>query len=266
MQNYGLAHVWAQGDFVTRGIVLALAIMSILSWTVILVKGLNVVRLKRLTKNAEQAFWHSDDFADGIKKLSSHSSNAQDNPFLALALSGQDAADHHHQTQPHLHDRMDVSDWITRCLKDTMDEGVGRMQAGLAVLASIGSTAPFVGLFGTVWGIYHALLTIGATGQTSIDQVAGPVGESLIMTAFGLFVAIPAVLGYNALTRGNKTIVTKLNRFAHGLHAFFVTGTKLASSKRGDGLRLATQHAASAAMLATAGSTSGSKQPASRVS
>src|SRR5471030_2571861 len=86
MQNYGLAHVWAQGDFVTRGIALALAIMSILSWTVILVKGLNVVRLKRLTKNAEQAFWHSDDFADGINKLSSHSSKAQDNPFLALAL------------------------------------------------------------------------------------------------------------------------------------------------------------------------------------
>ena len=262
MQNYGLAHVWAQGDFVTRGIVLALAIMSVLSWTVIVVKGLNIVRLKRLTKNAEQAFWHSDDFADGIKKLNNLSTSAQDNPFLALALSGQDAADHHHQTQPHLHDRMDVSDWITRCLKDTMDEGVGRMQAGLAVLASIGSTAPFVGLFGTVWGIYHALLTIGATGQTSIDQVAGPVGESLIMTAFGLFVAIPAVLGYNALTRWNKAIVTKLNRFAHGLHAFFVTGTKLASSKRGDGLRLATQSAVGAVAGSAAG---GSKQPASHV-
>jgi biopolymer transport protein ExbB len=126
------------------------------------------------------------------------------------------------------------------------------------VLASIGSTAPFVGLFGTVWGIYHALLTIGATGQTSIDQVAGPVGESLIMTAFGLFVAIPAVLGYNALTRWNKAIVTKLNRFAHGLHAFFVTGTKLASRRRGDGLRLAAGVAS--------GSVSGATQPASRAS
>jgi biopolymer transport protein ExbB len=247
MENYGIAHVWAQGDFVTRGIALALVIMSVLSWTVIVVKAWNVLRLKRLTKNAERAFWHSDDFADGIKKLGSHSSSPADNPFLALALSGQEAADHHHQTQPHLHDRMDVSDWVTRCLKDTMDEGVGRMQAGLAVLASIGSTAPFVGLFGTVWGIYHALLTIGATGQTSIDQVAGPVGESLIMTAFGLFVAIPAVLGYNALTRANKSIVTKLNRFAHGLHAFFVTGTKLSSTKRpagagaSDSLRLATR-------------------------
>jgi biopolymer transport protein ExbB len=241
MQNYGIAHVWAQGDFVTRGIALALLIMSVLSWTVIVVKSWNVVRLNRLTKNAERAFWHSDDLADGVKKLGAHASTPQDNPFLALALSGQEAADHHHQTQPHLHDRMDVSDWVTRCLKDTMDESIARMQSGLAVLASIGSTAPFVGLFGTVWGIYHALLTIGATGQTSIDQVAGPVVEALIMTAFGLFVAIPAVLAYNALTRANKSIVSKLSRFAHGLHAFFVTGARLSSSRRGDGLRLATR-------------------------
>ncbi|ACC71125.1 MotA/TolQ/ExbB proton channel family protein [Paraburkholderia phymatum] len=241
MQNYGIAHVWAQGDFVTRGIALALLIMSVLSWSVIVVKSWNVMRLNRLTRNAEKAFWHSDDFADGAKKLGSDTSSPTENPFLALALSGQEAADHHHQTQPHLHDRMDVSDWVTRCLKDTMDESVARMQAGLAILASIGSTAPFVGLFGTVWGIYHALLTIGATGQSSIDQVAGPVGEALIMTAFGLFVAIPAVLGYNALTRANKGIVSKLNRFAHGLHAFFVTGARLSSSKRGDGLRLATR-------------------------
>jgi biopolymer transport protein ExbB len=238
MQSYGLAHVWAQGDFVTRGIAVVLLVMSVLSWSVIIVKGWNVVRLKRLTKNAEQAFWHSDDFMDGMKKLGLPSSTAQDNPFVALALAGQEAADHHHKTQPHLHDRMDVSDWITRCLKDAMDEGVARMQSGLAILASIGSTAPFVGLFGTVWGIYHALLVIGATGQTSIDQVAGPVGEALIMTAFGLFVAIPAVLGYNALTRANKAIVSKLRRFAHGLHAYFVTGSRLASDKR-DGLWLA---------------------------
>jgi biopolymer transport protein ExbB len=239
MQNYGIAHVWAQGDFVTRGIALALLIMSVLSWTVIVIKSWNVVRLNRLTKNAEQAFWHSDDFADGVNKLGSGRTTTIDNPFLALALSGQEAADHHHQTQPHLHDRMDVSDWLTRCLKDTMDDSIARMQSGLAILASIGSTAPFVGLFGTVWGIYHALLTIGATGQTSIDQVAGPVGEALIMTAFGLFVAIPAVLGYNALTRANKAVVSKLSRFAHGLHAFFVTGARLSSSARGDGIRLA---------------------------
>ncbi|WP_213294569.1 MotA/TolQ/ExbB proton channel family protein [Paraburkholderia sacchari] len=237
MQNYGIAHVWAQGDFVTRGIALALLIMSVLSWCVIVVKGWNVARLKRLTKNAETSFWHSDDLADGVKKLGR--GTREDNPFLALALSGQEAAEHHHQTQPHLHDRMDVSDWITRCLKDTMDDSIAKMQSGLAILASIGSTAPFVGLFGTVWGIYHALLTIGATGQTSIDAVAGPVGEALIMTAFGLFVAIPAVLGYNALTRANKSVVTKLNRFAHGLHAFFVTGARLSSTAKGGNLRVA---------------------------
>jgi biopolymer transport protein ExbB len=242
MQNYGIAHFWAQGDFVTRGIALALLIMSVLSWSAIAVKGWNVIRLKRLTKNVEQAFWRSDDFADGMKKLGSGTSTARDNPFLALALAGQEAADHHHQTQPHLHDRMDVSDWITRCLKDTMEESVAHMQGGLAILASIGSTAPFVGLFGTVLGIYHALLTIGATGQSSIDQVAGPVGEALIMTAFGLFVAIPAVLGYNALTRANKAIVSRMNRFAHGLHAYFVTGSRLSSSARGTGLRLATRN------------------------
>jgi len=238
MQNYGFAHLWAQGDFVTRGIALTLFIMSLLSWSVIVLKSWNVVRLNRLTRNAEGAFWHSDDFADGIKKLEEAGSKPHDNPFLALALSGQEAADHHHQTQPHLHDRLDVSDWITRCLKDTMDDKIAQMHSGLAVLASIGSTAPFVGLFGTVWGIYHALIAIGTTGQTSIDHIAGPVGEALIMTAFGLVVAIPAVLGYNALTRSNKAIVTKLRRFAHGLHAYFVTGAQLSSAKQG-GLRLA---------------------------
>jgi biopolymer transport protein ExbB len=247
-----MAHVWAQGDFVTRGIALMLLIMSVLSWTVIVIKSWNIMRLKRLTNNAERAFWHSDDLAEGIKKLGATASTPQDNPFLALALSGEEAADHHHQTQPHLHDRMDVSDWVTRCLKDTMDDSVARMQSGLAILASIGSTAPFVGLFGTVWGIYHALLTIGATGQSSIDQVAGPVGEALIMTAFGLFVAIPAVLGYNALTRANKAFVSKLSRFAHGLHAFFVTGARLSSSKRGDGLRLATARVSAAKAAANA--------------
>jgi biopolymer transport protein ExbB len=229
MQNYGMTHLWAQGDFVTRCIALTLLIMSVLSWCVIVVKGSNVIRLKRLTKNAEHAFWHSDDIADAMRKLGDGTPDG--NPLLALACSGLEAAEHHYQTGPQLHDRIDVSDWITRCLKDTMDDSVAGMQSGLAVLASIGSTAPFVGLFGTVWGIYHAMLTIGATGQTSIDAVAGPVGEALIMTAFGLFVAIPAVLGYNAITRANKAIVTKLNRFAHGLHAFFVTGARPGSAR-----------------------------------
>ena len=241
MQHYGLANVWDSGDIVTRGILSVLVIMSVLSWTVIIVKLWQLLRLRRVTSQSDARFWSADRFDDGLRALGHPESSAHDNPLLALALAGHEAATHHRQTQQHLHDRIDVSDWITRRLQDTMDETIARLQSGLAILASIGSTAPFVGLFGTVWGIYHALLAIGASGQSSIDQVAGPVGEALIMTAFGLFVAIPAVLGYNALTRANKALVTKLNRFAHGLHAFFVTGARLSSSKRGDGLRLATR-------------------------
>ena len=236
MEQYGLAHVWAQGDFVTRGIALLLLIMSVLSWTVILVKSFQAWRLKRLSKNAEQDFWHAGDFNDGIKRIG----GSVDNPYVVLAMAGKDAVDHHQTNATELHGGMNTSDWVARCLKSSMDEIVARLQAGLAVLASIGSTAPFVGLFGTVWGIYHALLAIGASGQTSIDHVAGPVGEALIMTAFGLFVAIPAVLGYNALTRSNKATVTKLNRFVHGLHAYFVTGARVRSSRR-EGLRLASR-------------------------
>ncbi|WP_144158098.1 MotA/TolQ/ExbB proton channel family protein [Paraburkholderia sp. BCC1885] len=234
MEHYGLTNVWQQGDFVTRGILIVLALMSLASWTVIVLKLWNVVRLRRAVRDTERSFWHSDDFEAGLHKLGDSGSSYTGNPLLALALSGREATEHHRQTQPQLHDRMDISDWVTRCLKDTMDDIVARPQSGLAILASIGSTAPFVGLFGTVWGIYHALIMIGATGETTIDHVAGPVGESLIMTAFGLFVAIPAVLGYNALTRTNKGIVTKLNRFAHGLLAYFVTGSRLGTASRPD--------------------------------
>ncbi|RYF39704.1 MAG: MotA/TolQ/ExbB proton channel family protein, partial [Cytophagaceae bacterium] len=116
-------------------------------------------------------------------------------------------------------------------LKDSIEHSTDKLQRGLALLASVGSTAPFVGLFGTVWGIYHALVSIGLNGSASIDKIAGPVGEALIMTALGLLVAIPAVLGYNALNRGNRTISSKLNRFAHQLHAYFLTGAPPASSK-----------------------------------
>jgi biopolymer transport protein ExbB len=128
-----------------------------------------------------------------------------------------------------------MSDWVTRSLRQTLDEFTAGLQSGMAVLASVGSTAPFVGLFGTVWGIYHALLSIGMAGQATIDKVAGPVGEALVMTALGLAVAIPAVLGYNALVRGNKGLLHKLNRFAHDLHAYFVTGARVSSSHSATG-------------------------------
>lgn len=237
MEAYGIAHVWRQGDFVTRGLAIALFVMSVFSWTVIVVKTMNVLRTKRLMVRAEQAFWLSGDLSEGIQSLADESPSVTDNPLLALALSGQAAAEHHELTRSHLHDRLDISDWISRNLRDAMGDCIERMQSGLAILASIGSTSPFIGLFGTVWGIYHALLSIGATGDATINQVAGPVGEALIMTAFGLFVAIPAVIGYNALNRANKTVLSRLNRFAHAIHAFLVTGARLSSSRREAGDR-----------------------------
>src|SRR5690606_18564491 len=130
-----------------------------------------------------------------------------------LAEEGQAALDHHANHKSDLHGHLPLAEWLTSSLRGAIDECSERLQSGLAVLASVGSTAPFVGLFGTVWGIYHALVGIGVSGQASIDKVAGPVGEALIMTAFGLVVAIPAVLGYNAINRGNKAVMGKLNRF-----------------------------------------------------
>ena len=220
--DFGLTHVWMQGDFVTRFVALLLLAMSVASWMVIIVKALNLRRFMGQARRIE-SFWHSADFADGLNKLGDDASN----PFRALALEGREAAAHHN-AQTQLHDSLDASEWLTRTLRNSIDDSTARMQSGLAVLASVGSTAPFIGLFGTVWGIYHALLSISTAGQATIDKVAGPIGEALIMTALGLAVAIPAVLGYNALVRGNKGVLNKLNRFAHDLHAYFVTGARVA--------------------------------------
>ena len=231
--EFGLLHVWAQGDWVTRSVFALLLLMSVASWVVILVKALGVVRAKRQAARVE-SFWHSADMAEGLSKLD----EADANPFRQLAIEGREAAAHHRATRAQLHDSLDASDWISRALRNSIDATTARLQSGLAILASVGSTAPFVGLFGTVWGIYHALMKIGAAGQASIDQVAGPIGEALIMTALGLAVAIPAVLGYNALVRGNKHILAKLGRFAHDLHAYHVTGARVTAAS-GDGKVLA---------------------------
>ena len=220
---FGLVNLWTQGDFVTKFVAVLLLAMSLASWFVIVTKALDLRRHARQSRQIE-SFWHAADFADGLNKLGTDPNN----PFRALALEGREAAAHHN-AQPQLHDSLDASEWLTRTLRNSIDESTSRLQSGLAVLASVGSTAPFVGLFGTVWGIYHALLSISAAGQATIDKVAGPIGEALIMTALGLAVAIPAVLGYNALVRGNKGITGKLNRFAHDLHAYFVTGARVSS-------------------------------------
>ena len=212
------------GGFIIGMTAIALLVMSIISWTVIIVKGLGVQRAKKQAA-ALQNFWHSTDLAHGLRALDTVQGHT--NPFKQLAVEGQSAMQHHRHSDKQLHDTLDLSDWMTGSLSNAIDDARDRLSHGLALLASIGSTAPFVGLFGTVWGIYHALLTISDAGSAGLDKVAGPVGEALIMTAFGLVVAIPAVLGYNALVRGNAFIVGKLNRFAYDLHAYFVTGTRI---------------------------------------
>ena len=224
--QFGLAHVWQQGDWITRSVAIILLGMSVLSWVTIVLKTL---RLRRHLAEARASddFWHSRDLDEGLGRLG----NNGDNPFRLLAQQGSETTRHilHQDGEQNrqLHDSLDVSDWVTRALRHSIADSQSRLQAGLSVLASIGSTAPFVGLFGTVWGIYHALLGIGAAGQAGIAQVAGPIGEALIMTALGLVVALPAVLGYNALVRGNKVLLHQLDRFAHDLHAYFVTGARV---------------------------------------
>ena len=209
--------------------------MSLASWMVILIKALGLRQLAREAR-ATESFWQAPDFADGLKQLGGDASN----PFRQLALQGWEADAHlrRQDGQRPADASLDRNDWVTRCLRSAMDETTARLQSGLAVLASVGSTAPFVGLFGTVWGIYHALLAIGAAGQSTIDKVAGPIGEALIMTALGLAVAIPAVLGYNALVRGNKSVLGKLNRFAYDLHALFVTGARVGSTHASNGSKV----------------------------
>ena len=226
----GLLNVWNQGDLVTRGVLVLLLAMSLASWMVIILKALNLGRFMRQSKEVEK-FWHATDFAHGLNDLQAF----PDSPFLALAQEGKNAAQHvqadNGSGQHELHDGFDFSDWLTRNLRNCIDDATAQLQGGLGILASAGSTAPFVGLFGTVWGIYHALMAIGMAGQATIDKVAGPIGESLIMTALGLAVAIPAVLGYNALVRGNKHALSRLNRFAADLHTYFLTGARLGKTR-----------------------------------
>jgi biopolymer transport protein ExbB len=228
MQNpYGINELWQQGDTVIKIVGLILLLMSAASWYVIFIRAFGLYKLRRPIKSLKD-FWHTQNFSQGLRLLGSAK---DDNPYRYLAETGLAELDHHSTHSNDLHGSVPLSDWLHACLRTSIDESTEKLQKGLAILASVGSTAPFIGLFGTVWGIYHALVGIGESGQASIDKVAGPVGEALIMTAFGLAVAIPAVLGYNALNRGNRNVISKLNLFAHQLHAYLITGAPPAQSK-----------------------------------
>jgi biopolymer transport protein ExbB len=220
---YGLDALWAQGDFVARGTLLTLVIMSIGTWYVLVTKLIEQQRLLIQAKKANKTFWASSSLKEGIGTLESNRT------FLFIAKTGQQALDHHGGT---LVEQIDLHSWVTISIQRAVEEVASRLQGGLAIVATVGTTAPFVGLFGTVWGIYHALTAIGIAGQASIDKVAGPVGEALIMTAIGLAVAVPAVLGYNLLVRRNKTALEKVRAFGSDLHSVLLSGGRIGEQVR----------------------------------
>jgi biopolymer transport protein ExbB len=205
---YGLEALWKGGDMVAKITLAILVFMSMGSWYIILTKVYEQAKMNKSAKTAEKTFWNAASLregADGLKKTS---------PYRFIAESGLEASSKH----TGLLGNVDLSDWISMSIQRAIDNVQSRTQDGLAFLATVGSTAPFVGLFGTVWGIYHALTAIGIAGQASIDKVAGPVGEALIMTALGLAVAVPAVLGYNWLVRRNKVAMELVRHFGGGVH------------------------------------------------
>jgi biopolymer transport protein ExbB len=221
---YGLQALWMGGDIVARSVLILLAIMSLASWYVMLTKLWDQAKLKKSAKTVEKQFWTAPSIKDGVDRLK------KGDDFRGIAEDGLRAASHH---DGRLTDRIDLHEWITMSLQRAVDQVNSKLQNGLGLLATVGSVAPFVGLFGTVWGILKALVSIGIAGQASIDKVAGPVGESLIMTAIGLFVAVPAVMGYNWLLGRNKILQDALRNFAADLHAFLVGGVRVEGSAAG---------------------------------
>jgi biopolymer transport protein ExbB len=207
---YGLEALWRQGDFVSKGTLIILVIMSAGSWYIIFVKLWEQYKLMAEGRAMRASFWRAASLREGAKKLKGASA------YRFIAESGLEANEHHEGS---LTENIDLNTWVTMSVQRSVDGVQNRLQDGLAFLATVGSTAPFVGLFGTVWGIYHALTAIGIAGQASIDKVAGPVGEALIMTAMGLAVAVPAVLGYNWLVRRNKVAMESVRGFGSDLHA-----------------------------------------------
>jgi biopolymer transport protein ExbB len=213
---YGLSALWAQGDVVAKGTLTILVLMSLGSWYVIVTKFFEQGKAMRAGKAVQEGFWESANVRNATDAL------GEDSPYRFIAEKGLEGASKH----TGILGAVDFNTWVTMSIQRAIGNVQSRMQDGLAVLATVGSTGPFVGLFGTVWGIYNALVKIGMSGQASIDKVAGPVGESLIMTAIGLAVAVPAVLGYNWLVRRNKAVMEDINAFGSDLHSVLLASAK----------------------------------------
>lgn len=222
---FGLTAVW-DGGIVDRATLIILSIMSIGSWYIIVTKLIDQQKIFKQQKEAAAKFWKASSIAAGTATLTEGS------PFRFIAETGTKATSHHDGA---LLEQIDLSTWVTMSIERAVEKVQSRLSDGLSFLATVGSTAPFIGLFGTVWGIYHALTNIGMTGNASIDKVAGPVGAALIMTAFGLLVAVPAVLGYNWLLRRNKTAMEDIRSFSADVHSVLISGamsTSAAASKK----------------------------------
>jgi biopolymer transport protein ExbB len=221
-QTFGFAHYWAQGDAISHTVAYVLLLMSVVSWYFILSKSWSAWRIRR-SAGALSGFWKAPTLSDAISILKNADS---EDVYSPLAAQSAEAANRSTQAGS-LNASVDQGDLVTRTLRQEINRVSARLESGLTLLASVGSTAPFIGLFGTVWGIYHALVAVSTAGTVQIDKVAGPVGEALIMTALGLVVAIPAVLAYNAFTRVNRITLAELDAFAHDLHAYLTTGARV---------------------------------------
>jgi biopolymer transport protein ExbB len=230
-QSLGLAAFLAQSDLVSRAAMAVLALMSIASWYFIVLRGVQIAGARARADRFLALFWNAPSLeavAQTLQRDGAHDA------YGRLTQQAMQAIEHHRQHgAQRLSEAGSASEFVTRAMRQALDTETAHAESGLTLLASVGSTAPFVGLFGTVWGVYHALVSIGMTGQGTLDKVAGPVGEALIMTAFGLAVAIPAVLGYNLITRSNRVALARLDAFAHDLYAFLVTGSRLDEPGKG---------------------------------
>lgn len=226
---FGLANLWLEGDGVIRFIAILLLFCSIVTWVILLSRFWDLSKLKKLKSQANQ-FWRANSFDVGLASFTDHASN----PYYQIAKAAS-AASMHHQSQSSNHrellQTLNYSEWMSRSIKNSIDLVAAQLQKGLTFLGSTGAISPFVGLFGTVWGIYHALIAISSSGSAQLDQVAGPIGEALIMTALGLGVAIPAVLAFNAINRANKLFIADLNRFGNDLLAYFATGARVSDGE-----------------------------------
>ncbi len=234
-QTLGFANFLAQTDAIGRTVLVILLVMSLASWYLIVTKALQLLRVRRRSARFLAAFWDSS----SLQAVATHfERHHPDEPLSHLAWHAIVAHRHYgarHARGNKLDEAGSAGEFLTRSMRRVIDEETSRLESGLTVLASVGSTAPFVGLFGTVWGVYHALIAIGLSGQGTLDKVAGPVGEALIMTALGLAVAIPAVLGYNACVRWNRLMLAQLDSFAHDLFAVLTTGGHVGEASAASG-------------------------------